>query len=180
MIKKIILILFAIVIFLLITNKSVTEEIIIPNESIRIRVIANSNTIEDQNLKRKVKLSIQKELSEMLKDAKSVEDVRTILNSNLEGIKYTVSSTLNKENYKNMFYDVNYGYNFFPKKVYKGIKYDEGYYESIVIKIGEAQGDNWWCVLFPPLCLMDEYSEDVDDVEYKSFVKELIDKFFKN
>ncbi len=51
--------------------------------------------------------------------------------------------------------------------------YEEGYYESIVVSIGKAEGDNWWCVLFPNLCLVEE-----EDVEYTSLVKEIIDKIF--
>ena len=57
-----------------------------------------------------------------------------------------------------------------------GITYNEGYYESIVISIGEAEGDNWWCVLFPNLCLVD--LENNNDTEYKSWVVETINKIF--
>lgn len=65
--------------------------------------------------------------------------------------------------------------NYFPEKEYKGVKYDEGYYESLVITLGEGKGKNWWCVLFPPLCLVE--AEESDKVEYKFFIKELIDKY---
>ena len=75
-----------------------------------------------------------------------------------------------------MNYTVNYGYNYFPNKEYRGIKYNEGYYESIVISIGEAQGDNWWCVLFPNLCLID--LEQKNNVEYKYWIVETINKIF--
>ena len=177
--KRIVLIIgIFLVIVLMMNNKSV-EEIKIPNESIRIRIIANSNTKEDQEIKKKVKRAVQTELSGMLKDTSSIDDVRNLLNNNLGDIEYTVSKTLQKERNSTKF-DVNYGNNYFPKKVYKGINYDEGYYESIVINLGESKGDNWWCVLFPPLCLMDEEEENIDKVEYKSFVKEIIDKYFSN
>ena len=73
-----------------------------------------------------------------------------------------------------MSFNVNYGNNYFPEKVFKGVKYNEGYYESIVVSIGEAKGDNWWCVLFPNLCIVND-----KDVEYTSLVKEIIDKIFK-
>ena len=62
-----------------------------------------------------------------------------------------------------------------PEKEYKGTTYEEGYYESLVITLGSGEGDNWWCVLFPPLCLLE--AEDSDDVEYTSYVKELVDKY---
>ena len=77
-----------------------------------------------------------------------------------------------------MPYNVNYGYNYFPEKTYRGITYNEGYYESIVISIGASEGDNWWCVLFPNLCLADY--ENKDDKEYKLWVVETIKKYFNN
>lgn len=175
--KKAFLILAAIIMIFLISKTNYSEEIIIPNDSIRIRVIANSNSEYDQKLKKNVKHSIQKQLSEMLKDASDIDEVRKILKNNLGNIEYTVEKVFEKNKYNNSF-EVKYGYNFFPKKIYRGIEYNEGNYESIVIKIGESKGDNWWCVLFPPLCLMDEEEEKMEDVEYKSFIKEIIDKYF--
>ena len=76
----------------------------------------------------------------------------------------------------NMDFKINYGTNYFPEKIYKGVKYEAGEYESMVVKIGSGSGDNYWCVLFPPLCLME--AEETDDVEYKFFIKEIIDKIF--
>mgnify|MGYP005959807831 FL=1 len=175
--RKAFLILATIIMIFLISKTNYSEEIIIPNDSIRIRVIANSNSEYDQKLKKNVKHSIQKQLSEMLKDASDINEVRKILKDNLGNIEYTVEKVFEKNKYNNSF-EVKYGYNFFPKKIYRGIKYDEGTYESIVIKIGESKGGNWWCVLFPPLCLMDEEEEQMEDVEYKSFIKEIIDKYF--
>ena len=79
----------------------------------------------------------------------------------------------------NKKYTINYGYNYFPKKKYKGITYKEGNYESLVITLGEGKGENFWCVLFPPLCLIEADETNNDNVEYKFFVKELIDKYLK-
>jgi stage II sporulation protein R len=73
---------------------------------------------------------------------------------------------------------VNYGLNYFPKKEYKGVIYNEGYYESLVIKIGKGEGNNFWCVMFPPLCFLE--AEKSEKIEYKFFVKEIIDKILKN
>ena len=75
-------------------------------------------------------------------------------------------------------YEINYGVNYFPEKEYKGITYEEGNYESIVIKLGEGTGENFWCVLFPPLCLLEVEEKNNDDIEYTSFIKEIIDKYF--
>ena len=78
------------------------------------------------------------------------------------------------ENNYNIQYEINFGLNYFPEKIYNGTVYNEGEYESLVIYIGEAEGDNWWCVLFPNFCLVDTKK----DTEYKSYFKELINKIF--
>ena len=95
------------------------------------------------------------------------EELSKIVNDKLKDIGY------------NKKYTINYGYNYFPKKKYKGITYKEGNYESLVITLGEGAGDNFWCVLFPPLCLIEADETSNDNVEYKFFVKELIDKYLK-
>ena len=79
----------------------------------------------------------------------------------------------NKDNY-----DINYGENYFPEKEYKGVSYEEGNYESLVITLGDGLGDNFWCVLFPPLCLLEAEENDTNKIEYTSFIKEIIDKYF--
>ena len=56
--------------------------------------------------------------------------------------------------------------------------YPAGYYESLVVTLGSGAGDNWWCVLFPPLCLLEAEETNTDDIEYKSFVQEMIEKYF--
>ena len=75
-------------------------------------------------------------------------------------------------------YTIDYGNHYFPEKVYKGVKYPEGEYESLVVTLGDGLGENFWCVLFPPLCLLEAEESDKDEVEYKSFIKEIIDKYF--
>ena len=74
-------------------------------------------------------------------------------------------------------YTIKYGMNYFPKKEYQGVIYEEGEYESLVVEIGDAQGDNFWCVLFPPLCLLEGEEENKDNIEYTSFIKEIIEKY---
>ena len=85
----------------------------------------------------------------------------------------TINKTVNNDDY-----DINYGINHFPKKVYKGVIYPEGDYESLVVTLGNGLGKNFWCVLFPPLCLLEGEENNQKDVEYKFFVKELINKYF--
>lgn len=167
--KKIIIILIGII---LINN--VKADYVIPNDAIRIRVVANSNSEYDQNIKLKIKEMLEIKMFNLLKDIKGVETARTIINNNLKNIENDVKNMLENENYT-LGYDISFGDNFFPKKEYKGVTYKEGYYESLVVTLGSGEGDNWWCILFPPLCLME--AEESEEVEYKFFVQELIEKY---
>ena len=173
--KKIIIILSIVTIFLLFNNT--TDEIIIPEESIRIRVVANSNNAKDQLVKQLVKNMVESYVTNLLIDITNINDARKILKNNIDTINQNVSDVLTKNGYKTSF-TIDFGYNLFPKKEYKGVTYKEGYYESLVITLGNGDGNNWWCVLFPPLCLMETDENDLEEVEYKSFIKEIIDKYF--
>ena len=174
--KKIIILAISIISLLYLINSTTKKETIIPNEAIRFRVIANSNTIYDQNIKIQVKNVVQNKIFEILKDSESIEDTRNILIENQQKIEDIVNDTLDKLDYDKDF-KVNYGLNYFPKKKYKGIEYKEGNYESLVITLGEGTGDNWWCVLFPPLCLVEADESSISNAEYTFFVKEIIDKY---
>ena len=167
MTKKLIII--AIIITILCLNKQ--EQVTIPKESIRFRVIANSNSIEDQNLKKEIVNNLSKELSKT-SNLKNIEESIKNIKRELPLFTEIVDKTL-KDNNSNKEFHINYGKNYFPEKIYKNVVYKEGVYESVVITIGEGVGQNFWCVLFPPLCLIDE-----DNIEYKSAIKEVIDKYF--
>ena len=168
------LIIFIAIILAYICIGNVSAKKLIPDEAIRMRVIPNSNETHDQNIKQKVRDAVQLKMYNLLKDTQGIEEARIIIKENINTLDQTVSDVLIKENY-NLGYQVNYGKHYFPEKIYKGVTYDEGMYESVLITLGKGEGDNWWCVLFPPLCLIE--AEESTDVEYKSFVKELIDKY---
>ena len=153
-----------------------SEEIVIPDEAIRFRVVAESNTKEDQETKTIVKEALAEDLDILLKNSTLIDETRSILKGNQKHFESLVERTL-LTNKINTGYKVNFGLNYFPEKNYKGVIYEEGYYESLVVTLGSGNGENWWCVLFPPLCLMEGEETNTDEVEYKSFVKEMIDKY---
>ena len=172
--KKIIIILALITVFL-IYKETKADTIIIPETAIRLRVIPNSDSALDQNMKNKVREYLEKNTYELLREETDIDKARNLIKENIPLLEQNINKIFEENDYK-MSYDINYGYNYFPEKEYRGIKYNEGYYESVVISIGGAEGDNWWCVLFPNLCLID--AENTDDVEYKSWVLEAINKIF--
>ena len=148
-------------------------ELSIPDSSIRLRVIPNSNNSKDINIKEQVKDYLETDIYTLLKDTNNIETARNIINENIPKIENNIDNIFKDNNY-NIPYEVNFGYNYFPEKIYQGEIYEEGEYESLVIYIGEAQGDNWWCVLFPNFCLID----NENNPEYKSYFKELLNKIF--
>jgi len=160
--------------FIIVAVYSQSEtELSIPDASIRLRVIPNSNNTKDINIKEQVKDYLESDIYTLLKDINNIDSARTMINNNIINIENKIENIF-KENKYNLPYKVNFGYNYFPEKTYLGKTYEEGYYESLVIYIGEAKGDNWWCVLFPNFCLVDTD----EDIEYKSYFKELLNKIF--
>lgn len=169
--RKIFLILLGLII-IGVYSKNETE-LSIPDTSIRLRVIPNSNDVKDINIKEQVKDYLETDIYTLLKDTDNIDSARIIINDNIPKIETNINNIFKNNNY-NIPYKVNFGYNYFPEKTYNGKIYEAGEYESLVIYIGEAEGDNWWCVLFPNFCLIDT---DKDN-EYKSYFKELLNKIF--
>lgn len=165
--KKIIYILLIIMIMVLwISSK---KNNLLPDDTIIFRIIANSNSDIDQGTKLLIKKDLEQNIFKLVQNSKSPEETKKILKENEEVIK----STINKYNIP---YSINYGKNYFPEKNYKGIIYEEGTYESLVISLGKAEGNNWWCVMYPPLCLLESKGNNYDEIEYKSYFQEIISK----
>lgn len=156
---------------------NVNAEVIIPNEAIRVRVVPNSNSVMDQDMKEKVKEYVSGYMYLELNGVYDVNEARDIIEANIDNINQGIEDIFDENGY-DMDFEINFGENYFPDKNYKGVIYNEGEYESLVVYIGEARGDNWWCVLFPPLCLLEAEESDTGEVEYRSFVSEMIDKIF--
>ena len=110
------------------------------------------------------------------KNGKKFELLPAIIEKNMDKYKNKVKETLEDLNYNTTF-TINFGDNYFPKKEYKDVIYEEGNYESLVVTLGNGEGDNWWCVLFPPICTLEV--EENKDIEYKFFVKEIFEKYLK-
>lgn len=120
----------------------------------RLHIIANSDSKEDQNLKYIVRNEVLMFMSKLYKEAESKEKVIEITLENIENIKKVAEEVVVNEGYN---YDVTVevgSYNF-PTKTYGDISLPAGNYDALEIKIGKAEGKNWWCVMFPSLCFVD-------------------------
>lgn len=130
------------------------DALIIPNEAIRLRILANSDSEEDQKIKRLVRDRVNEQISIWVRDLASLEDARKIITSNLDEIEKIAAEVLEEQGV-NQSLQVEFNEVSFPTKLYGNFLYPAGIYEAILITIGEGNGANWWCVLFPPLCFLD-------------------------
>ena len=159
--KVIVIIIFILGVFLL--NKE---------ETIRFRILANSNSKYDQQIKEEVADILKDEFRDILDDTHNISEARTKISNNIDRISNKVDTFL-KENGIDYGSNVNFGLNYFPTKEYNGKTYSEGYYESVLVTLGNGEGDNFWCILFPSVCLTDS------NTKYESFIKNIIDKILR-
>lgn len=118
----------------------------------RLHIIANSNSMEDQKLKLKVRDRILNDFGKELMYIEDLETSKKIVESNLERIKLIAKDEIEKNGYN---YDVSAYVTdmYFDTRKYGKISLPAGYYNAVRITIGNANGKNWWCVMFPPMCV---------------------------
>ncbi len=146
----------------------------IAEKIIRFHVRANSDSDEDQALKLLVKDAVVEYLSQDMKSASSKEDSVTYIQSHIDDIKAVAMSVISDQGYD---YTVN-AYlttEFFPTKSYGDVTIPCGEYDAFRIDIGENAGMNWWCVLYPPLCLV-QGSYGIATDESKMLMRNVLDE----
>ena len=136
----------------------------------RLHVIANSDSKEDQDLKYKVRDSLLEYMNNICKDCSSKEEAISLVEQNKENFKKIAEDTIKNEGYSYTV-NINIGNFEFPTKTYGDISLPAGFYDALRVEIGEAKGQNWWCVMFPPLCFVDISSGIVPD-QSKETMKE--------
>ena len=143
----------------------------------RLHVIANSDSDVDQNLKYIVRDHLLEYMNTLCANCSSKEEAITIANENIENFKKIALDTIKEEGFD---YSVNVEIgNFeFPTKHYGDISLPAGYYDALKVKIGEAKGQNWWCVMFPPLCFVDASSGIVPEESKEDLENSLTDEEF--
>ena len=117
-------------------------------------------------------------MSPKLDNVSSKSQAMKILKANLDGMKKVADCTLAQNGYTYTA-NVKLCSEEFPVRTYGDLTLESGVYDALIIELGSGSGDNWWCVVFPPLCFVGEESED-EDFEYKSFFKDIYDKFTQN
>lgn len=145
-------------------------------EYLRIHIRANSNESVDQNVKYKIKDAVVEVLTPYVAKCNSFDEVKFVISENLSlidrvangilienGFSYKAKSKMTEEE--------------FPTRDYNGFVLESGYYDAIIVELGEAKGDNWWCVVYPPLCFTS--SSSGSNVVYRSRIIDMINNFKK-
>jgi len=146
------------------------------NESdfLRLHIRANSNSFQDQQVKYLVKQEIVNELTPIFSNIHGRDQAMHSLKSNLGRIEAVASRVLVQNGFD---YGVRVGMRseFFPTRAYsRGVTLPQGVYDALIIELGSGQGDNWWCVIYPPLCFLDNNIGGERGVVYRSRLQEII------
>ncbi|MDE5414683.1 stage II sporulation protein R [Alkalihalobacterium chitinilyticum] len=156
-------------------------------DAIRLRILANSDSIKDQMLKRDIRDEVNATITDWVLHIDSMDEAKDVIEANLEEIEAIVAKKLANNGIKQSF-NVEFNRVQFPTKLYGHLVYPAGEYDAVLITLGSGNGENWWCVLFPPLCFLDfsngdaieheenhEAVEVENEVEVKFFVFEIFD-----
>ena len=151
------------------TNKTDANE-----EYFRIHIRANSNLDIDQNVKYKIKDKVVEYLIPVLCECETKEQAENALRQNFDGIEKLANEILRQNGF---FYSSHAKLcnEYFPTRRYQDLTLDEGFYDALILELGEAKGDNWWCVVYPPLCFVSA-NPTGEGVVYKSKILHIINK----
>jgi len=131
---------------------------------LRLHIIANSDSAEDQSLKLVVRDRVTGYTTALLSDCESISEAKKIISEHKTEILDIARRAVRENGYS---YDVTLetGFEMYPRRTYGNYTFPAGEYYSLRLKIGKAQGKNWWCVLFPPMCLGSAVTEEYDSPE---------------
>ncbi len=145
-------------------------------EYLRIHIRADSNDAADQNVKYEVKSAVVDYLTPYLAEVKDKADAMRIVRAHLDGIEcaanrvlqargfgYTATAKLTSEQ--------------FPDRTYGDLTLKQGVYDALILELGSGKGDNWWCVVYPPLCFVGGESNGSNTIVYKSKLMEIINQW---
>lgn len=139
---------------------------------IRFHIRANSDKKEDQELKLQIRDEILNAMGDKFALSKSLDESREIILDNMDNMK-SIAEKVIYDLGKDYEVDISLGQDNFPIRKYGNMVFPQGEYETLMIEIGEARGENWWCVMFPPLCFVDiTHSVAIENEELDEFIVE--------
>ena len=165
------LILLAIIVLSIVVGANFTGKT--QTEYLRIHVRANSNLQIDQTVKYKVKDAVVEYLTPFIADCDTKLKAERMLITNLSNIE-SVANTVLTENGFDYKSTAKVNNELFPTRAYGELVLDAGYYDALIIELGDGKGDNWWCMVYPPLC----FTGDTTEYFYKSKISQVIKDFY--
>ena len=175
--KKYLLLLIVSVSFLLLSAYSYVNAVSnnLADSVFRLHVIANSDSEEDQNLKYKVRDSLIEYMNTLTNNMNTKDEVIQIAKEHIQDFK-NIAQNVVKENGNDYEVNIEIGNFSFPTKTYGDISFPAGFYDALKVEIGKAEGQNWWCVMFPPLCFVDVTSGVVPEESKENLEENLGDE----
>lgn len=137
----------------------INDESEVYERTIRLHVLANSDSDEDQALKLKVRDAVLELIGEYIRDCSDRESAAAAIEEGLGAVKRVAEETVKAEGFE-YGVTVELGAERYPTRSYESVSLPAGVYYSLRVKIGDAEGANWWCVLYPPLCLSSAKAKD--------------------
>lgn len=172
--------------FIVLAFQKVDTQHLVTDRYMRFHVVANSDSPEDQQLKLEVRDRLLNEFGKTFTDVESVEEAEDIIRAELERIEDVANEEIRRQG-KDYRAKATVGFFDFPIKAYGNLILPAGKYHALKVVIGEGEGANWWCVMFPPLCFVDishgvamDVEEETDEhiIEYRFKSKELLSDSF--
>ena len=137
---------------------------------IRLHIVANSNSDADQALKYRVRDAVITYMTERMDSLQTKETAGAYVNDHIGELETVANAVIAREGYSNLA-RVSFGKYPFPTKRYENVILPAGFYDAVKVEIGQAEGENWWCVMFPPLCFVDDTKGEMNE-EYMDVLKD--------
>ena len=175
--KKVLSILIAIVICAFCVILAGVGEEKEKQEIFRLHIRANSNLEVDQSIKMEIKEEFVKFLTPYVAECGSKQEVMEMTKKVAKPLKEIADEILEEKGFEYSS-NIKICSEYFPDRYYGEYLVESGFYDALIVELGEAKGDNWWCVAYPPLCFVDYSNNFANGVVYKSKIVEIINEFF--
>jgi len=148
------------------------------SDYLRLHIRANGNSPEEQAVKLKVRDAVVAYLTPLAEGVKTKREMQAVLADKMDEVTQIADDVLwgNGYTYTSRAY---FSHEEFPERTYGDVTLEAGYYDALIIELGEGKGDNWWCVAFPPLCFVAAEDVEGDEVVFRSAIAEWFRKNVK-
>ena len=144
---------------------------------LRVHIRANSNSQIDQNIKYVIKDEVVNFITPYLIECDTKQKSVDVINSLLQDIENVCDKVL-QENGFTYTASAKIDAEKFPTRSYENVTLEAGVYDALIIELGSGKGDNWWCIVYPPLCFVNKSDLNAHNIQYQSYLMEIIDKYF--